>query len=612
MSINCSSAWQWEHAKNGSVEFDADIVGPGVIASFIAAALTALISLVVAYATFSIPTELINDIDGVIARGLRATFTFLRTLVHIPSIAKTEGEEARDERIKVFQTFMLSISDQVLVSEMAILIATFAKYEDITIYSVNVIVALGCLASTVHLAMMPLLVRQMRKHRVIKASRSISMVIAAILLVVLLIFQINDTWGDGTHIYFRCALHDWKKDSYYLAANWIGFAVQLLVPIFIIYANYEIIRLLYSRRPDGEPESAREDPATANPTRRRNRVSRMYNQFSEMRTYSQQSQMRRFWARHKARTVIQKNLSLKEQRQEAFFIAQTWVFHECQESFFWRILWLLSGNLYGLFDVLSARSNSDGISGDRDSMGYGQIVPLVLLILPIFAVIQNYRDRIKDSREQTDSTEEHPTPSEDTPHTITTHSQMGLVRVHTADYTGTLSRSATIATAPGPSSSVRRRQTGLSNGNSPRLNDEIMMTVFSSPTLPPPEDEVYTRTGVDRSLRQWALHDKYEEMPFVSVSALIHSVFMLLFVSIYGWGMTTGYYHLVLTLNMILIIIMALRVSGSVYFWMFGRKHKDLFREDHLASREGQATADHSQRMMYAHGAEAAAEEDEE
>ncbi|KAL6236705.1 hypothetical protein BDW75DRAFT_107953 [Aspergillus navahoensis] len=115
----------------------------------------------------------------------------------------------------------------------------------------------------------------------------------------------------------------------------------------------------------------------------------MHQNYTEMRTYSRQSWIRKKWARQKAREVVEQQVSPRKQLLYVFIIAETWIFHECQESFLWRIPWLLSGNVYGLTDVLSTRSEADGISGEPETMGYGQIVPLVLLILPVFTAIQS-------------------------------------------------------------------------------------------------------------------------------------------------------------------------------------------------------------------------------
>ncbi|KAL4737676.1 hypothetical protein BDV11DRAFT_171755 [Aspergillus similis] len=547
--MNCSSDWQWQLANNGSVEFDADIVGPGVIAGFIATSLVAVITLIVAFTTYSVPTELINDVDGVISRALRSAFTFIRTTLHIPSITKTDGEEARDDRLRAFQTFMLSVSDQVLASELAILFATIVRHKDITLYSVNVVVALGCLASTVHLAMMPLLVRQMREHHVVKASRSISMVAATTMLVFLLVLQISDTWRDGTHIYFYCAFHDFQVDKDRIGENWIEFAMQLLVPTFIIYSNYEVLRLLYSRKYVSGPEDSSQASQTANPLQRRHKISRLRQGLSEMWMYSLQSRIRRLWARDVANKKIRTNISPKSQRNCALVIAETWTFYECQESFLWRILWLISGNVYGIADVFSTRSNTAGMSGDRDKMGYGQIVPLVLLILPVFAAIQSiydYRDRIK-SQQRHEKVAEQPVTSANT-----TNSPVGDDSIHQAiassvradswSAPGQLSRSTTTSTqAHSPSTASRRRTSILASNHT--LNLENIPSVYTSPTLEllePPEQISQHHPGIDRSLWQWARNDNYQEMPFVREATYMHTAAMLAFVILFGWSMAAG------------------------------------------------------------------------
>jgi hypothetical protein len=94
------------------------------------------------------------------------------------------------------------------------------------------------------------------------------------------------------------------------------------------------------------------------------------------------------WLRLAPRKAAQKITSLRTQRLYAIRYAEVWAFHAGQGSFLWNILWLLSANVYGVTSVLVARSSTSGISGDRDKMGYGQIVPLVLLVLPLLAAIQ--------------------------------------------------------------------------------------------------------------------------------------------------------------------------------------------------------------------------------
>ncbi|KAI5458443.1 hypothetical protein BGZ63DRAFT_466185 [Mariannaea sp. PMI_226] len=73
-----------------------------------------------------------------------------------------------------------------------------------------------------------------------------------------------------------------------------------------------------------------------------------------------------------------------------FNLAHNWAFLQC--SFIRRIIRLISINIYGIYSLCRSRSDSAGISNDRNKVGFGQIVPLALLILPILAAIQSYAE----------------------------------------------------------------------------------------------------------------------------------------------------------------------------------------------------------------------------
>jgi hypothetical protein len=70
-------------------------------------------------------------------------------------------------------------------------------------------------------------------------------------------------------------------------------------------------------------------------------------------------------------------------------IAEEWAFHQCRGSFMWRFLWLWSGNVYAIVTVTITLTNDVGMSGDRNKMGFGQVVPLALLALPLFAAMES-------------------------------------------------------------------------------------------------------------------------------------------------------------------------------------------------------------------------------
>jgi hypothetical protein len=71
-------------------------------------------------------------------------------------------------------------------------------------------------------------------------------------------------------------------------------------------------------------------------------------------------------------------------------VAEQWAFHQSRGSFMWRVLWLWSGNVYGIVTVFMSRSERKGLSGDPDHWGFGQVVPLALLALPLFAAMESH------------------------------------------------------------------------------------------------------------------------------------------------------------------------------------------------------------------------------
>lgn len=310
-------------------------------------------------------------------------------VLRLPKRTDIERGEASEERLEAFQSFMISVSDQVLASEIAILVAVFARYSDITLYSVNVVVALGCLASTVHLALIPLLIRRIEDHHVTKVLRCLLMMVAAAILATLLVLQLSQSWQSYEHVYFRCAVKDFGLGWHYLYSNWVFIAMRLLVLYFIIYTTYDVIRLLYSKpRRDANPIAASASSDSIGDIAEMKDKSHRH-LVHKYTTRSQKQRVRREWLRYKARQAADKKIGLRKQKFKAFTLAETWAFYECQDSFTWRVLWLLFGNIYGITDVFSARADSSTMSGNRDTMGYGQIVSLVLLVLPFFAAAES-------------------------------------------------------------------------------------------------------------------------------------------------------------------------------------------------------------------------------
>ena len=77
-----------------------------------------------------------------------------------------------------------------------------------------------------------------------------------------------------------------------------------------------------------------------------------------------------------------------------FFTSMKFVSQELSDSFLIEILWLAFGNLYGLLGIIRSRvMNAPEIVGSENQMGFGQIVPLLLTVLPLLAAAEAYHGK---------------------------------------------------------------------------------------------------------------------------------------------------------------------------------------------------------------------------
>ncbi|CVK84039.1 uncharacterized protein FPRN_01792 [Fusarium proliferatum] len=464
--MDCSPSRLRRLVSDEKVEFDADIAGPGVLAAFLITSLIALATLTLAFLTISVPARLLNSGDAVIAAGTRRTYHRLRA--KFPKTKRTKAVQSRTERTHAFMAFMIAISDQILVSQASILIAALIIHDDITIYSSNIVIALGCLASTVHLGSFPFYIDRIRDHSTAKIIRVLAMITGSGMLVFLLVVQLSYTWDMKTHVYFICTLQNYRMNDEMGGADYLSIIMGMFVPLTVLYGTYEIVQLLYRDEP-ADDKSNEPDPRSESPIARRNRsdnggielqrLSRLEGQdnpenhreagdiqveseaivsilqlisgsnidittdnetnyqhqksillkprgakirFKELLEEIKESNREHLlnkWLKLKALTILtSRTLSTRKLRLFARLTAETWAFHQCRGGFAWRLFWLWSGNVYGIVTILTSRAVTTGMSGNPNKMGFGQIVPLTLLALPIFAAMEGragYKQKLK-------------------------------------------------------------------------------------------------------------------------------------------------------------------------------------------------------------------------
>ena len=99
-------------------------------------------------------------------------------------------------------------------------------------------------------------------------------------------------------------------------------------------------------------------------------------------TYRRLKQRRRWWEFCRDWTGTQPGF----QRQIVY------LFQEIQKSFLCEILNLLFGLSYGISELITTGNDTPtgGISGNQNAMTFGQLVSLLLILLPIFAAGEAY------------------------------------------------------------------------------------------------------------------------------------------------------------------------------------------------------------------------------
>ncbi|KAI1031093.1 hypothetical protein LB504_000209 [Fusarium proliferatum] len=464
--MDCSPSRLRRLVSDEKVGFDADIAGPGVLAAFLITSLIALATLILAFLTISVPARLLNSGDAVIAAGARRTYQRLRA--KFPKTKRTKAVQSRTERTHAFMAFMIAISDQILVSQASILIAALIIHDEITIYSSNIVIALGCLASTVHLGSFPFYIDRIRDHSTAKIIRVLAMITGSGILVFLLVVQLSYTWDMETHVYFICTLQNYRMNDEMGRADYLSIIMGMFVPLTVLYGTYEIVQLLYRNEP-ADDKSNEPDPRSESPIARRNRsdnggielqrLSRLEGQanpenhrepgdieveseaivsilqlisgsnieittdnetnyqhqksillkprgakirFKELLkgiTESNREHLLNKWLKLEALTILtSRTVSTRKLSLFARLTAETWAFHQCRGGFAWRLFWLWSGNVYGIVTIFTSRAVTTGMSGNPNEMGFGQVVPLALLALPILAAMEgraDYKQKLK-------------------------------------------------------------------------------------------------------------------------------------------------------------------------------------------------------------------------
>lgn len=388
-----------------------DILGRGVLAAFITTAGLTIGSIIAGYLLECLPGARTNDVDELILRGSRKIRQWVRrpfsrqsssaSFTQAASLAKAE------KRASTLEQFVLALSDQQLITGTAILVAVFAEPCDVSVVSFRTATSMAWFSSTTHLATLSILHGYFENLRWALSCRVFIMLIFMVLLVSAEFLNQSErlSYSQNWEYAFSCVVTNNGTRSNILPGkpSQVFSLVVLLIWLTAAYANR--LLSLYSHhwktlrswpwRLCAEFYSLDCNP----PPEKKARAT-----FSTI----QWRLNNRLW-----RNVLPPHIIIA-----ASLVSP--VQHELSNSFLYEIVWFLFGLSFGINQVIKLLNSNKvktlGAAGFRSITGFGQLLPLLLLAVPLLAIVDGFNGSSGASKEETTQlTSVQPVPAEEPP-----------------------------------------------------------------------------------------------------------------------------------------------------------------------------------------------------
>ena len=198
--------------------------------SFVATAVITFIAIVVGYLSDSLPDTSLSRLDRACIAGfstirwrpwikdgptsllLRRSMTVAAGALGWPSAMANHDNgpedvekfrDARDRRWKGLEKFILALSDQQLVTGLAVLIAGIVSPCSMSIYHFNTVAALGWFSSMTHLSTLAVLRVYFIEHPRLRTWRVVAMLFVLVLLIIARVVTLASTLDNSLPV--RCA-----------------------------------------------------------------------------------------------------------------------------------------------------------------------------------------------------------------------------------------------------------------------------------------------------------------------------------------------------------------------------------------------------------------------
>ena len=309
--------------------------------------------------------------------------------------AVADHDKGRERRSKGLEKFILTLSDQQLVTGLAVLVAGFVSPCSMSMYHFNIIAALGWFSSTTHLSTLAVLRIYFIEHPRLRNWRVVAMLLVLALLIVAQFITGVSTLDNSLPV--RCAFTSSASSS----SNFLNPLTLTVVIGFLIATYSERIVRLYILDPEWSIQAWFVDAVVMTLKDGPRLSKRQYHNGQQLvkiiiesscKTKAEQGVL---WRRLNERRRYKRhyyNLRSKRSQIARRLLIILIMVTEINHSFLGDILTLEFGVAFGITQVIYTRIAQPiaGIEGSQDDINFGQLVPLLLMLLPFLAAGEVY------------------------------------------------------------------------------------------------------------------------------------------------------------------------------------------------------------------------------
>lgn len=283
-------------------------------------------------------------------------------------------------RRKSLEKLVLTLSDQQLVTGPAMIVAALVQHCQLSCYEFQVVSSVAYLAATTHLATLTILRQYFRENKRARDLRAIGMSLNLVLLSYCLVISTASYAVDGSAS-VQCIMSSLPSTG---ANAWITIA-------FLVVNYTQSFAQLYNQNTPPLKNWLRKYCCTSprGPHLDDEEFERWYDhEIIQSRSRPGSRARREFcWKR----TVPFGQTDPRERRRLAFATSVALV-ADYQDGFLSEIPDLLMSASYGITQVVQSRQSRPQISNSENVVDFGQIVPLLMLLLPIMTAIDTYNE----------------------------------------------------------------------------------------------------------------------------------------------------------------------------------------------------------------------------